>query len=253
MTDQTAPASNSIQDAIARAKAGAGALAAQAPGLPEGPVIDAASTGVPGHYNAGAGTVATLDGFLDAGVNLKPDVWLSTKNTGFALKGHNIPIEKLGPVGLALPSDMQPFFGLRVQINGAATYYKTGDRLTCLKTGRPWGQLIQEAAAQGAREYKGFDIRLTALEDVKDMKGTVVLEAGKTMGYSTSITNFDDLAAFAKKVRDKNLFGTDLVLEVECDVRKNDKNKDGWGALIVKDFAVFTPEIAEAVAGATAE
>lgn len=249
MTDQTAPASNSIQDAIARAKAGAGALAANVGGLPDAPsgaVIEMASTGTPGSY--AAPTVATLDGFLDAGVNLKPDVWLSTKNTGFALKGHNVPIEKLGPVGLSLPSDMQPFFGLRVQINGAATYYKTGDRLTCLKTGRPWGQLIQEAAAQGAREYKGFDIRLTALEDVKDMKGAVVLEAGKTLGYSTSITNFDDLAAFAKKVRDQGLFGTDLVLEVECDVRKNDKNKDGWGALVVKDFAVFTPEIAEAVA-----
>lgn len=250
MTDTNAAPNNSIQEAIARAKAGAGAVAANIQGLPDAPagaVIEAGSTGVPGQY-APAGAVATLDGFLDAGVNLKPDVWLSTKNTGFALKGHAIPIESLGPVGLALPSDMQPFYGLRVQINGAATYYKTADRLTCLKTGRPWGQLIQEAANQGAREYKGFDIRLTALQDVKDMKGTVVLEAGKTLGYSTSITNYDDMAAFALKVRNKGWFNTDLVLEVECEVRKNDKNKDGWGALVVKDFAPFTPELADAVA-----
>lgn len=246
MTEQ---ASNSIQDAIARAKAGAASLADNAGGLPDGgALIEAAATGV-GTYTAGASAPATLDGFLDAGVNLKPDVWLSTKNTGFAIKGHNVPIESLGPVGLALPTDMQPFYGLRVQINGAATYYKTADRLTCLKTGRPWGQLLQEAASQGAREYRGFDIRLTALEDVKDMKGAVVLEAGKTMGYSTSITNFDDLAAFALKVRNGGLYNTDLVLTVRCDVRKNDKNKDGWGALVVDDFTVFTPEIAEAVAG----
>ena len=80
--------------------------------------------------------------------------------------------------------------------------------------------------------------------------GAVVVEAGKTLGYSTSITNFDDMAAFAKKVRDQGLFGTDLVLTVECEVRKNDKNKEGWGALVVKDFVPFTAEVAEAVAAA---
>jgi hypothetical protein len=249
MTDQ-APKNNSIQDAIARAKAGAAGLAANAAGLPgqgDVAVIEAASTGVPGQY-APAQAVASLDGFLDAGVNLKPDFWLSTKNTGFSIKGHTIPIESLGNVGLALPDDMQAFYGLRININGAATYYKTADRIACLKTGRPWGQLIQEAASAGAREYRGFDIRLTALEDIKDMKGAVVVEAGKTLGYSTSITNFDDMAAFALKVRNQGLYGTDLVLTVRCDVRKNDKNKEGWGALVVDDFAPFTTEVAQAVA-----
>ena len=248
MTDTTT-APNSIQAAIEKARQGAGALAAQAaPGLPSGPVIEASATGV-GQYTGGAAP-ASLEGFLDAGVNLKPDFWLTTKATGFGVKNHPVPIESLGPIGLALPSDMQAFYGLRVNINGSATYYKTVDRITCLKTGRPWGQMIQEAANAGAREYRGFDIRLTALEDIKDMKGAVVVEAGKTLGYSTSITNFDDMAAFAKKVRDQGLFGTDLVLTVECEVRKNDKNKEGWGALVVKDFVPFTPEVAEAVASA---
>lgn len=248
MTDTTAaPAQNSIQAAVERARSGAASLAAAQPGLP---VIEAAATGVGQYTAAAAPALASLDGFLDAGVNLKPDFWLTTKATGFGVKNHTVPIETLGNIGLALPSDMQAFYGLRVNINGSATYYKTVDRITCLKTGRPWGQLIAEAANSGAREYRGFDIRLTALEDIKDMKGDVVVPAGKTLGYSTSITNFDDMAAFAKKVRDQGLFGTDLVLQVRCDVRKNDKNKEGWGALVVEDFVVFTPEIAEAVADA---
>lgn len=254
MTDTTEKTpNNSIQEAIARAKAGAGALAQSAPGLPEagGAVIQASSTGVPGAYTGGQ-PPASLDGFLDSGVNLKPDFWLTTKNTGFGVKDHNVPLDfDLGPLGLALPSDMQAFYGLRVNINGTATYYKTVDRVTCLKTGRPWGQLITEAANQGAREYRGFDIRLVALEDIKDLKGAVVVEAGKTLGYSTSITNFDDVASFAKKVRDAGLFGTDLVVSIHCDVRKNDKNKDGWGAIVFTDFTPFTPEIAEAAAAAS--
>lgn len=251
MTDtNAAPAKNSIQDAIDRAKAGAASLAQNAPGLPDAPasgaVIPAAATGV-GQY-AGGAAPASLEGFLDAGVNLKPDFWLTTKNTGFGVKDHNVPIEDLGPLGLALPSDMQAFYGLRVNINGTATYYKTVDRITCLKTGRPWGQLIAEAAQQGAREYKGFDTRFVALQDIKDLKGAVVVEAGKTLGYSSSITNFDDFASFAQKVRKDGLFDTDLVVTIRCDVRKNDKNKDGWGAVVFESYAPFTAEVAQAVA-----
>lgn len=251
MTDTNTPAKkNSIQDAIDRAKAGAASLAANAPGLPDGPasqaVIPAASTGV-GSY-AGGQPLASLDGFLDAGGNLKPDHWLTTKNTGFGIKGHTVPIEDLGPLGLALPGDMQAFYGLRVNINGNATYYKTVDRITCIKTGRPWGQLVAEAAQQDAREYKGFDTRFVALQDIKDLKGETVVEAGQTLGYSSSITNFDDFFSFAKKVRGAGLFGTDLVVQIRCDVRKNDKNKEGWGAVVFGDFAPFTPDIAQAVA-----
>lgn len=247
MTD-TAAQPNAIQAAIARAKEGAGALATGLPTLDTAPAgaIQTAATG-PGSY--GAPAPATLDGFLDAGVNLKPDHWLQTANTGFAIKDHNVPIENLGPLGLCLPGDMQPFYGFRVNIGGQPKYFKSVDRITCLKTGRPWGQVANEAASAGEREYKGFDIRLVCLEDVKDMKGAVVVEAGKTLGYSTSITNFDDIAAFAKKVRDAGLFGQDLVLTVRCDVRKNDKNPKGWGALVIDDFTVFTREIAEAAAG----
>lgn len=253
MTD-SAP-NNSIQDAIARAKAGAGALAKTgAPGLPDAPIIEAASTGQVGHYTGGGQlAAASLDGFLDAGVNLKPDHWLQTANTGFAVKGHNVPIEDLGSLGLALPGDMQAFYGLRVQVGGQPQYYKTVDRISCTKTGRPWGQLVQEAAAQGQREYKGFDTRFVALQDVKDMKGSVVVPAGKTLGYSSSVTNFDDFTAFAKKVRDKGLFGADLIVTIKCDVRTNDKNPKGWGAVVFDDdFTVFTPEVAEAVAEAVA-
>lgn len=249
MTDATQAApQNAIQAAIQRAKEGAGALATGLPTLETAPAgaIQAASTGVAGSY--GAPAPATLDGFLDAGVNLKPDHWLQTANTGFGIKDHNVPVENLGPVGLCLPNDMQAFYGFRMNIGGQPKYFKSVDRVTCLKTGRPWGQIAQEAASMGEREYKGFDIRLVALQDVKDMKGAVVVEAGKTLGYSTSVTNFDDIAAFAKKVRDAGMFGQDLVLTARCDVRKNDKNPKGWGALVIDDFAPFTPEIAEAVA-----
>lgn len=257
MTDKAQP--NAIQAAIARAQEAASAVASPAggaaPGLPTAPdgaaqgAIVAGAGGAVGTYVA-TQAPATLDGFLDQGVNLKPDHWLQTKNTGFGIKEHAVPIEDLGPIGLALPSDMQPFFGLRVTVNGSTTYFKTVDRITCLKTGRPWAQLIAEAANHGSREYKGFDIRLTALQDVKDMKGTVVVKAGETMGYSTSITNYNDMASFALKVRQQNLFNTDLVLEVANDVRKNDKNKDGWGALVVKTFAPMTQEVIDAVAAA---
>lgn len=252
MTD-TAP-KTSIQQAIERAKSGAGALAGNLPTLETPPTnaIQGQATGVAQYTGAPVPQVASLDAFLDAGINIKPDFWIGVKNTGFSIKDHTVPIETLGPVGLSLPSDMQAFFGLRLRVGGQPVYYKTVDRITCLKTGRPWGQLLQEAAAQDEREYKGFDIRLVAFEDIKDMKGKVVIEAGKTLGYTTSVTNFDDFASFAKKVRDAGLFGADLVLEVECEVRKNDKNKDGWGAMVVKDFTVFTAEVAQAVADATA-
>jgi hypothetical protein len=254
MTDTAQAPKTSIQQAIERAKSGAGALAAGLPTI-ETPtsqtgIVQASATGV-GTYDAGQPPMASLDAFLDAGVNIKPDVWIGVKATGFSIKDHTIPIETLGPVGLSLPGDMQAFYGLRLRIGGQAVYYKTADRRTCLKTGRPWGTLIAEAAQQDEREYKGFDIRFVALQDIVDMKGKVVIEAGKTLGYTTSVTNYDDWATFAKKVRTQGLFGEDLILETRCDVRKNDKNKDGWGAMVVDDFTVFTAEVAQAVADAS--
>lgn len=216
-----------IQAAIDAAKANAGELATS-----NLPVIDMtpAAGAAPTVYSQPQ--AATLDGFLDSGTALKVDHWLQVTNMGFKVKDTNLPVDGDIDVLLANPrADLKPFFGIRINIGGKATYFKTVDRVTCLKSGKPWGQVVAEAANAGEQEYKGFDIRMTAANDVLDVKGNVVAAAGKTLGFSTSITNFSDVADFASKLRSDNLLGVEVAATIANDVRKNDKNKEGWGAL----------------------
>jgi hypothetical protein len=225
-----------IQNAIEQAKAAAGQLAGQLP------VIEMEQ----GVGNAGAVTnyapvqAASLDGFLDAGVALKVDHWLQTTNMGFKIKGTNLPVDGDLTVLISARNDMQPFYGLRLNIGGKATYFKTVDRVTCLKSGKPWGQVLAEGANAGQREYKGFDIRFSATEDIKDVKGAVVALAGTTLGYSTAITNFNDAADFARKLRERGLVDATVQVSIANDVRTNDANKEGWGAVVFNDFAEAT-------------
>lgn len=221
-----------VKAAIAQAQAQAGELANANPPIDLAPVASAGGQ-VTGYAPS---QVATLDGFIDSGSALKVDHWLQTSAFGFSIKNVDGLVNLDAPLGMKLPEDLQPFYGLRINIGGKPTYYKSVDRVSCVKTGKPWGTLMGEAAQQGQREYKGFDCRFRVLAPIKDAKGKVAVEAGKTLGYSTAVTNFADLQEFARKVREQGLYGRDLNVTVENEKRVNDKNPTGWGALIVTAF-----------------
>lgn len=219
-----------IAAGIAAAQAAAGELATQTLDLV--PLTPANGNGVTTYA---APQAATLDGFLDAGSSLKPDYWLQTSAFGFTVKGNEGLVKLDAPMLMTCRQDLVPFFGIRINIGGKPTYYKTVDHVRCQKTGRPWAEIVNMASQAGQTEYMGFDIRLTATKDIKGDNG-VAVPAGKSVGFSTSVTNFDDIANFARQVKEAGQLGTPILVKVKCEKRTNDKNPSGWGALVVEGF-----------------
>ena len=222
---------NSIDAAIERANAASkGALSALSV-LPEAPddAIDLPSTGVVGSYAQTA--PASLDGFLEAAAPLKVDHWLGAEAGNWTIGGKTISAKAIPEVIINF-SDARPFYGIRIgKQNEKPRYFKTIKKDVCVKTGRPWGDVVREAALNGQNEYKGFDLVMRATSDIKDVDGDVVVKAGEVLGFTTAITNFYEPQALGLRLRDAGLLNTPAVVELKHVKKTNDKNPKGWGSI----------------------
>lgn len=77
--------------------------------------------------------------------------------------------------------------------------------------------------------YKSADLKMTLLEDLKDIKGKVLLEAGSTIGNSISATGMKNFRNLIELVKKQVL----LNAEIEVKITNEPKSAKGktWGVL----------------------
>lgn len=180
--------STQIDDAIAAAEAKANETAG----------TDVATTqNAGGDLAPASGAVdMSLTGFLKSG-GINPDKWIQVKDTGFRLdKNEKTMIEEV-EVEIDF-ADVKLFQGLRIQSpGGKPEYIKTYDGRTEARTGQAWGIAVAEANGRSAtpqNPYRGADILMSLPADVT--QGKTKIEAGTTLGYTTSITGFGAFQSF---------------------------------------------------------
>lgn len=147
-------------------------------------------------------------------------------------------------------SDAKVFYSCRY--GNPAKYSKSFDRIVDAKTKKPWSQVLSEAQAADPKctgDYRALDLPFTVLTDVKNAKGdTVLFEAGKKLGWTSSVTNWKYWQEFATPfyaLMDAGVISEDVTLRGKIVHKQETRNGNTWGLLTFVDFVVSSVEPAE--------
>ena len=124
-------------------------------------------------------------------------------------------------------------FVLKFAIKGGnpAQYAYTTDMVNAVGGGSWEGaQARIRALEPKASPYRAVDLPFTLVEEVKDMGGVVVGQAGDTVGYTTSTTNWANWQQFHKEVAEAGLLGQRVTVKLTSQARSN-KNNNKWGVM----------------------
>lgn len=221
-----------INSQIEQARAAAGASAAQAAPAPGQAVAPAANPAGQAVAPAPAAGPITLDDFSTGAMSV--DDYLKVKEHGL-LVGGNDGLVKNARVHIDM-SEVQPHLAIKANTGEGARYWKTYDGAVTTD-GLPWAQAIQQAnqmdtSGKQIQPYKSADIPMTVVEDVKDLEGNVVAEAGTRLGYSLSTTNkkqFDDMLRAIDKL--DGATRADAVVDVTISSMKRSNKSYTWGVV----------------------
>jgi hypothetical protein len=173
------------------------------------------------------------------------DLWLKVNEHGLEFN------KKLIQSGVRVSIDMTAVqVAYAAKSGNPAQYIKTYDRVTEAKGGS-WEQALAKAVsiAPGTREYRSADVPMTLLQDViyvdpKTKKEEVVVEAGKTIGNSTSTTNWGNWQAFWRSCVAAGLGSSTVVAEISSEAKTN-TNGNNWGVIV---FTLIGPHSVGAIA-----
>lgn len=215
-----------IQDALAEAQAKA---AEQTPAQTANvPATTAAAGGTAVAAHTGGPVSLSMDDVV--GGSLAVDAFLKVNEDGLKIGDKPQLIETI-TVDIDLA---QCVVAQVIKFGNPAVYYKTLDGMTTQGQGFTWSEAIMRAKQINpkADPYKSVDIPMTLVEDAKDLKGNVVVEAGTTLGHSTSTTNWANMVALLKAVDAKGYSrSTDTVRVTITSERRTNKNNNVWGVL----------------------
>lgn len=174
-------------------------------------------------------------GFNDvASGSLSVDAWLKVGYHGMQVGTNPGLVESLDVI---IDLDRIQFF-MGVRYGNPAVYKKTYDNLVDIE-GQSWVQTVAngQKVDPRVRPYRGADIVMTTMTDVLDIKGKTVIEAGKDLGHSTSVTGWKSFESFYRELMgmdgvtalpNGNLSGQ-VQVTVGYDPQKNEKGQ--WGVL----------------------
>lgn len=175
----------------------------------------------------------TLDD-LDSG-SLAVDGFVQSKFEGLAFKmqdenltkGSTIVEEAL--VTLTASENITVFEGAKY--GKPTVYIKTFDGRKEARSGQDWSVAMEKAKLADANvySYKGADIEMKAYEDIKDLKGKVVVPAGTSLGHSSTPTGLKSLKALRKAIEAAGL--VDELVVVKLTNTPQSKNGNDWGIL----------------------
>lgn len=222
---------NAVNDAIAAAKA----QAATAPKASTEVATVAAGNNAVAPYQP---TTKLSHDDLDNG-SLSVDGFVQSKFQGLSFKmqdeeltkGTTIVEEAL--VTLTFNDNVTVFRGMKYG-NNPTIYIKTfenGDGAKEARSGKLWTAEVAKAkiADSQAYEYTGADIEMKVKEDIKDVKGKVVVPAGMSLGHSTTPTGLKGLKALRKAIEAAGLLDTEVVVKLTNTPQS--KGGNDWGIL----------------------
>lgn len=222
---------NAVNEAIAAAKA----QAANAPKPSTEVATVAAGNNAVAAYQP---TTKLSHDDLDNG-SLAVDGFVQSKFEGLTFKmqdenltkGTTIVDEAL--VTLNFSENVTVFRGMKYG-NKPTIYIKTfenGDGAKEARSGQLWTAAVAKAklADPNAYEYTGADIEMKAKEDIKDVKGKVVVPAGMSLGHSTTPTGLKSLKALRKAIEAANLLDSEVVVKLTNTPQS--KGGNDWGIL----------------------
>ncbi|AKU43597.1 hypothetical protein CPT_Seuss71 [Caulobacter phage Seuss] len=235
-------------DAINASIAAARALAANAANTAADQETGGGAVAVPGAGTAVAqsgGKPVSLGEVLNQG-GLRVDAYLKVDKTGFLIGTDLMNTFEEIDVEFRL-GDVVPYYGLRYGAS-PTKYLKSFDRLVESRTKKSWQAAISEAMASDPKcrgDYPTVDIPFTMRETLTaekgEKKGQALIEAGQTLGWTASVTNFKDFAAFIKPFDDMRTLGQiddNLILAGKLKFKARSGNGNNWGAALFDDFKV---------------
>lgn len=222
---------SSIEDAIAAAKAAAAQAPAEANAALGGgnQVANYQSAGVPAQRGAPLGVDDMLGGSLNV------DAWLKVNEFGLLIGSDNTIHESIDVI-----LDLSEIaYCYSVRYGNPAVYEKTYDRVTNARGGS-WFDTLQKAQRidPKAGEFRSADIPFTVVGDIKNKKGEVVLEDGKLLGHSISMTGWKGFQKFIREIAGKgwSIQNAKLAIRIGQNTEKNAKGT--WGTLTFNDLAL---------------
>lgn len=230
MSEQTV---NPIDAAIAKAKEQAAQSAGQ-------PAIDAHK--LPATAQGGSSVAAyapakalTMDD-LSGGMNV--DNYLKVKDSGLTVGTSTDFFDSFRAV--VDTSKIQVFESIRFG-KPNPSYLKTYDMQTCT-SGGTWAAALERAhkVEPEARPYKGIDIIMQPLEDIKGLRGAELAKRGEKLGHSTSVTNRGHAQDFRDALVKAGLLGQKVEVEVGYEAKVKGSNK--WGVVTFKLIGPSTEE-----------
>ena len=217
---------NAVNDAIAKAQAAAAATVDAVPALVQAEVAPVPAAYVPARAPSMADAMASAQ--------MRPDEWLKVKEHGLLLGTSREAIEEM-TVMIDMTEQNGFYMKESIKFGNPAVYMSTYDGVTCDKGG-PWIAAIgkAQAADSRAKPYYSVDIKMTLMEDVKQIKGGKnheFGEAGKTLGHSTSTTNFDEWREFYRECSAAGLIGQKVIAKLSAKPLEN-KAGNAWGVIV---------------------
>lgn len=225
-------------DAINAALATARAAAAQAaPATAQVPAV--ANASAPTAVAQAGPPVSMRQMVTEAGI--RPDAYLKVTPFGFNVGKDTKTVFDELPVEFRI-TQAKPFYGLRY--GNPAKYLKSYDRKVESKSRRDWATVTAEASAADPRctgDYPALDLLMTATADIKAKDGSILLEKGKTLGWTSSITNWTEWASFIEPIYqliDLNIVPPDTLVAGKIKHLQRSGNGNTWGLVSFEDIQV---------------
>jgi hypothetical protein len=222
---------NAIQAAIEAARQNASAMPASLPIAAQPGVGEAGAAPNPVALYQNRGQAMTLDDMMVG--NFRVDAYLKVDKNGMQIGTTNRHLF----TELVLGLDMSEIaYSNAIKYGNPAQYDKTYDQVQSAKGGT-WAEALAKAQKiqPDARPYKSADIPFVVLEDIKDAKGVVVIEAGKRLGHSLSTTGWNSFTALVDLLKKANIDPKRANLKVKLTHKFMKNAKGEWGVLEFAD------------------
>lgn len=218
---------DAIQEAMARAQEAAAQQVASAPAASTSTDVAVAQSQGGAVANVAPQQPMTMESLMSGSINV--DLWLKVKEFGLLVGDKSDLVPSIKAI-----IDMTEGSGFvvkkSIKAGNPVQYWSTYDGVGCDKGGS-WTDAIAKARSidPKASEYRAVDVPMIVLEEVKGASG-VLAEAGKTLGYSTSTTNWREWETFYKSVVMAGLLGKRVEVVVGFKPMSN-KNNNKWGVM----------------------
>lgn len=162
---------------------------------------------------------------------LQVDKWIKVKEHGLQIGDSPVLITTQIPVTINMEDNIGFFPKMSIKTNGSPpTYAHSYDGITAVGGGT-WAAAIakMQAIDAKAQPYRSADLPFKLIDDLKAPDGSVIVEAGKTIGNSLSTTNWKNFEEFYRKVEKLGLLNK--TVEVKLGSQRLSRNNINWGVM----------------------